>query len=361
MWIHRLLPVPVLVFGHLTSGCASAAEVVHPVARLVEPRASHTATLLPDGTILIAGGFRKGPDGFSQIYADSTELVDAAGRATAGPRLVHARSGHVAVPLADGRVLFAGGWDGHGMVRTAEIYEPARRRFIEVGALRLARGGFTATRLADGRVLICGGGDTSGTRAAELYDPATDRFQPTGDMRVPRLGHTATLVPDGRVLVAGGRSGHDVLATAELYDPATGTFIATRSLAVARYKHDAIRLTDGRVLLVGGSDERDWRGKHDSTELFDPTTGAFAPGPRLTTPRFKLRNVLAVRPNGEIVVAGGGSTIEAIRPGRASRVLVRLGRARYYSTATIMGDRVVVVGGYDDAVQTHDEVWSIVL
>src|SRR5262245_51027881 len=103
MRIHRLLPI--LALG----ACAATAEGVRPVARLAEPRATHTATLLPDGTILVAGGFRKGPDGRSQIYAGSTELVDPAGRVTPGPPLVHARGGHVAVPLADGRVLLAGG------------------------------------------------------------------------------------------------------------------------------------------------------------------------------------------------------------------------------------------------------------
>jgi len=359
MWTHRLLLLAAL--GSLAHGCAPAAEAVRPIARLAEPRATHTATLLPDGVILIAGGFRKGPDGRSQIYAGSTELVGAGGEVTAGPRLVHARAGHVAVPLADGRVLLAGGWDEGGMVRAAEVYEPARRRFTAVGALIVARGGFTATRLADGRVLICGGGDARGTRTAELFDPATDRFRPAGEMHGPRLGHTATRLADGRVLVAGGSAGRGVLATAELYDPATGAFTATGGLGIARYKHDAIRLADGRVLLVGGSTEEDWRGRHDSTEIFDPATGAFEPGPRLTTPRFKLRHALAIRPDGEIVVAGGGPTIEVIRPGRASRVHARLGRASYFGTATIVGDRVIVVGGYDDAIRTHDAVWSIAL
>src|SRR5690348_8471448 len=100
----------------IIAGCNAATAT--PSAQLAEPRASHTATVLGDGTILVAGGFRK--DGFAQLYTATTELVDARGGVRAGPPLIEARAGHVAIALRDGRVLVAGGWGAHGMLRSVE-------------------------------------------------------------------------------------------------------------------------------------------------------------------------------------------------------------------------------------------------
>jgi hypothetical protein len=245
---------------------------------------------LPDGRVLVAGGFRKGPDGYRQIWSASTEIYDPAkGAFLPGPRLLSARSGQTATVLVDGRVLLAGGWSDAGMLASTEVYDPASGGFRSAGTMAFARAGHTATRLRDGRVVLAGGGDAVASTTVEIFDPKAQRFTPAGTLSVARLAHTATLLHDGRVLFAGGHSAHgDVLASAELYDPASGKASAAGPMRVRRYKHGAILLEDGRVLLVGGSDERDWRGQYDSAEIYDPKTGSFAPTGRLSSARFKL-------------------------------------------------------------------------
>jgi hypothetical protein len=341
-------------------GCHTAAAA--PIARMAEPRASHGASLLGDGTVLVTGGFRKAADGHSQLYADTTEVFDPRTNAVAaGPRMHHARAGHVTATLSDGSVLVAGGWGEHGALRSAELYEPAARRFVEVGELASVRGGATATRLADGRVAVIGGGDDGRPAAAiEIYDPATRRWRPAGALTVPRAGHTATLLPDGRVLVIGGAAGaHDVLASAELYDPRSARSVLAGQMAVARYKHAAVLLASGEVLVIGGSDARDWRGKYATTERYDPRTGAFRAGPALAVPRFKLPHAVIALANGDVVIAGGAASVEVLRGG-ASHPLGSLDAASYFGTATrLASDELVVIGGYDDRVQASTAIWRI--
>jgi hypothetical protein len=245
------------------------------------------------------------------------------------------------------------------MVRTAEAYDPRSGAFADVGELGEARGGAAAVRLADGRVLVSGGGDRRAVRSAEIFDPADDRFRATGAMVDARIGHSATLLGDGRVLLVGGTGGGDhVLASAEVFDPVAGTFAAAGSLASARYKHAAIRLADGRVLVAGGADGRDWTGKHDTTELYDPVADRFTAGPALTVPRFKLAHAAATMGDA-IVLAGGASTVEIVAPGRASRTVARLGAASYFGTVTVVGDRVVIIGGYDERIRATRSVWVL--
>lgn len=358
--IHLLIVTTGLVATGSIACARSRAKVLPPVAHLAEARASHSTSPLGDGRLLVIGGFRKGPDGHSQIYSATTEIIDPArGDVTSGPALGRARAGHAAIALVDGRILIAGGWNGGGMMRAAEVYDPRAGTFAAVGDLGVARGGFAAVRLADGRVLVCGGGDSTATRTAEIFDPADDRFRATADMAVARLGHSATLLADGRVLIAGGTSRRDeVLASAELFDPKTGRFTPASSLAVARYKHAAIRLADGRVMIVGGADARDWRGKHDTTEIYDPATDRFAAGPALTTPRFKLSQAVTVVGN-DVAVAGGGATVELVRPGQRSHTIARLGRTSYFGTVSAVGDRLVIVGGYDERIRAANAVWLV--
>src|SRR5690242_17386972 len=105
----RTLPIAVLL-----AACShpAAGRTLRPTAHLAEPRASHTTTALPDGTLLVAGGFRKAADGVTQRYTATTEIIDPVARTVApGPALLHARAGHSATPLPDGRILVAGGWD----------------------------------------------------------------------------------------------------------------------------------------------------------------------------------------------------------------------------------------------------------
>jgi len=346
-----------LVLVFLALGAAAPAPHLEAVAPMAETRASHTATLLPDGNVLVAGGFRKAADGHTQLYSATTELYDPSSRRfVAGPRLAHARCGHTATLLGDGTVLVAGGWAGETTpLASTEIYQ--RGAFVAGPDLGSPRAGHTATRLGDGRVLLVGG---EGATTALLYDPTTRRVRPAAAPSVPRFGHTATLLADGRVLVAGGaRHRGEVEASAEIYDPAAERWTATGALATARYKHAAILLADGRVLVVGGSDASDWKGQLDSAEIYDPKTGRFAAADKLRAARFKLPAGVARLPDGRVLVAGGSRTVEIFDPatGRFTAAGTLDGEG-YFGTATALGDGgILVAGGYDARLRAEVGAW----
>jgi hypothetical protein len=256
---------------------------------MTEAHAFHTATLLPDGRVLAVGGY--GLDGGTCCIASSTaELYDPFnGTWTITTSMASARQGHSATLLPDGRVLVAGGLDSGGgaPLASAELYDPVSRRWTDTGSMTAARGAFTATLLGDGKVLVTGGaaGGDDSLASAELYDPSTGRWTATGSMAEARsnvhcgwlsCGHMATLLPDGRVLVAGGGNdpdGADALASAELYDPGSGSWTATASMVVARVGSTATLLLDGTVLVAGG----DFSGGPEdlaSAELYDPRGGS---------------------------------------------------------------------------------------
>ena len=234
-----------------------------PTGSMVYPHISPTATLLPDGHVLIAGGSGIG-DVLKRGY--SAELYDPkTGTFSLTGSMNTRRYDQAGVPLPDGRVLLVGGsvYDlGSKAVATAELYDPKTGKFTATGTMTTARSGNTATLLPDGRVLIAGGFGSDGNVLAstELYDPQSGTFSPTGSMAAVRGDHTATLLPDGRVLIAGGADAPDdglaanILASAELYDPKTGTFSPAGSMATARQLQTATLLLDGRVLIAGGAD-----------------------------------------------------------------------------------------------------------
>ena len=145
------------------------------------------------------------------------------------------RTWNTATLLPDGKVLIAGsgfvacsncGGPGVGPGPTAELYDPVTGTFSATGSMVTRRTDFSATLLPNGKALIAGGiccGPVYLT-SAELYDPSTGSFTGTGDMVHARAEHTATLLSNGRVLIAGGQENDDWVTAAELYDPATGTF-----------------------------------------------------------------------------------------------------------------------------------------
>lgn len=266
------------------------------------------------------------------------------------------RSGHAAVVLTDNRVLLAGGWSGtSGVTNTAEVYDPATRRFSRVGSMAAARGECTATLLRDGRVLVTGGvgHDERALATAEIFDPRTNAFTAATPMNAARSQHTATPLNDGRVLIAGGGScdcgSKTVYRSAEIYDPAAGKFVPAGNLSGARYKHTAVLLADGKVLVAGGSDARDWRGLLASAELYDPSTQSFQTVPAMNSARFKLPQAAVRLANGDVFIAGGAAFPEVFRA--RDRVFRAggegFGSARYFASATVLKDgRVLVAGGY---------------
>ena len=328
---------------------------LEPTRDMRLPRAVHTSTVLADGRVLIAGGCT---DHGCESATATTELYDAAKRRFAsGPRLRSPRVGHAAVRLRDGSVLVLGGWSGSSPTASAERFVGGR--FVEASPMLSPRGGFTATRLRDGRVLVVGGTTGSETASsAELYDPASGRFVATGSLSRSRNAHTATLLRDGRVLVVGGSDGTDVHRTAEVYDPATGRFAPAGSLRAPRHKHAAVALRDGRVLVVGGSDARDFRGRYRTSELWSPATRRFSKAPPLREPRFKLPDAVVRLPTGDVLVAGGGDTVERYRPGGRFVEAGKIGGSFMFATATALpGGRVLVAGGYDEAIAPTAGAW----
>jgi len=267
------------------------------------------------------------------------------------------RSGHTATLLRSGKVLIVGGRIGrYDARRTAELYDPATRKFSITGEMVEERAGSTAALLADGRVLICGGVDRNmnALSSAELYDPLTGAFAPTGAMREPHgEAHTSTVLRDGRVLITGGGSGRypsqTIYRTAELYDPATGKFTVTGPMIVPRHKHAAVMMSDNKVLIVGGSDNRDWRGQYSSAELYDPGTETFSPTADMSTMRFKLPDAVVLLAGGKVLVAGGGSFAEIYDPVKKtfSRTEGSFGSAHFFASATpLLGGQVLITGGY---------------
>ncbi len=367
---HRILVPILLVAAGLTSrvlldGAASDTTVQSLIAAepMISPRAAHSATALSDGTVLIAGGFAQ--DREMEPFA-TIERFDPESRsfATVG-EMTTARQSHTASALPDGRVLFAGG-HGNEAMATAEIFDPLEGRPERRGRLAVPRAAHRATELPDGRVLLSGGLDSRGNvlGSVEIYDPQSESFAMAGSLLTARVGHTQTLLPDGTVLVVGGSSGrraaNAVLSTAEVFDPTSGTSTSVGDLHSPRYKHAAVALSDGRVLVVGGSDDRDWDGKYDSAEIYDPSTRSFSETARLNSPRFKLRTAAVRLTNGRVLIAGGSDVVELFDPATSTFAVVpdRLSSAFYFSTATALTEgRALIAGGYDHRIQSTSGAW----
>jgi hypothetical protein len=342
----------------LASPATSAAGSVSAAAPMLQPRSGHSATLLPNGKILIAGGMRRNQDFYrsAELYDPATGTFESTGAMNV------ARVGHTAVLLRSGKVLIAGGWIGHGCTDSAELYDPQTGKFGLIGNMTVRRGQPTATLLANGDVLIAGGGvhdSPGGIAAAEIFHADTQKFEAVGPMHYPRVAHTATLLRDGRVLVAGGR-GDRVTASAELYDPQTKKFVPTGSLQVARYKHTAGLLPDGRVLIAGGSDERDWHGLLSSAEIYDLRSGRFTTAGSLNDSRFKLPEAAVQVESGRLLIAGGSKQTEIYDPQTGQFLLAsgQLSDAWHFMTETRLNDgRVLLAGGYANNDQATAQTW----
>ncbi|MCC6627364.1 MAG: hypothetical protein IT340_08175 [Chloroflexi bacterium] len=207
-----------------------------------------------------AGGGLAGRAPVSQDVARRARPV-VASRApvwTTTGSLPAARSSHTATLLLDGRVLVAGGAEDEAR---ADVYVPATGAWSAVERLRQGRLAHTATLLHDGTVLVVGGlteQGSSGDRIrhvpdTELFDPAMLTWAPVPGPPLARHAHTATLLADGTVLVVGGLAHGRRLTAAERYDPVAGVWLPAGAVTPARFGHTATTLADGAALVTGGA------------------------------------------------------------------------------------------------------------
>ena len=323
---------------------------------MVAARSRHTATLLRDGRVLVEGGDAPRRVGLSLTPAVSAELYDPVTRTwTATGNLIMARGGQTATQLPDGKVLVAGGSAPliDELLTSAELYDPDSGTWTATGNMVTGRKYHTATLLPDGRVLVAGGFGNGPNldvlAAAELYDPRTGTWTATGSMVTPRVYHKAALLADGRVLLISGiNSGPEGGPTvADLYDPAGGTWTTTRKMISPAQGDSATLLPDGKVLVVGGS-------SGTSAQLFDPRTGSWTRTGSMVTPR--RYHTATLRSDGTVLVTGGEfettptcTSAELYDPGNGSWTTVpNMLALRSNYTATLLADgNVLVAGGYD--------------
>jgi Abnormal spindle-like microcephaly-assoc'd, ASPM-SPD-2-Hydin/Kelch motif/Galactose oxidase, central domain len=261
-------------------------------------RENATATLLPNGKVLIAGG-----GGTFSNFLSSTELYDPVSNTfVAAPSMNVGRYYATATLLSNGKVLIAGGQGSVGHLSSTELYDPVSNTFAaSTPAMNTARAVPTATLLPNGKVLIAGGaGDAGPLTSTELYDPTTNTFAAAAVMNDGRYYATATLLPSGRVLIAGGFDGNNNLTSTELYDPVSNTFAAsTPMMNIARSSSTMTLLPNGKVLIAGGGNAL------SSTELYDPVANTFAAStPAMNTGRGGTP-VATLLPNGKVLIAGG--------------------------------------------------------
>ncbi|HSW55952.1 MAG TPA: kelch repeat-containing protein [Ignavibacteriaceae bacterium] len=324
-------------------------------------RASHTATILLDGKVLIAGGFNA-----SGIALASTELYDPVSHSfTPIGSMNVPRLSHTATLLSNGKVLITGGYNGT-YLSTAEMYDPSTGTFNIIGQMTMPRSDHVAVLLNNNKVLIVGGVSTGWTflATAELFDLNNNTFTTTGNMTTARESHTITLLNNGKVLITGGhkdrRSAITIYSSSELYEPITGTFSATGNMTIRRHKHDATLLSDGKVLISGGSDERDDQGTYNSTEIYNIETGIFTTAANMNAARYKFNGTSVLLNNGQVLFMGGSGVTELYNPGTNTfnTVTNGLGVTRLFATTTLLkSGEVLLSGGYGTNIGASSKAW----
>ena len=278
-----------------------------PTGTMRSARDGHTATILANGKILVAGGTNNG------VALTSAELYNRATRTWASTGSMHvARTLAHAVLLSNGSVLVMGGCVNDCLSATtnsAELYNPTAGTFTATGSMVQARAEFGVTLLANGQVLVAGGctaydanGCASTTNKAEIYDPGTGTWKATGALRGARHAMNATLLPSGKVLVAGGATAaSDAINSSEIYDPTAKTWTLGFKMVTARSDYASIMLGTGKVLFIGGENINGV--SINKAELYNAASGKFTATGNTTATREEHTAVLLA--NGNVLVSGG--------------------------------------------------------
>jgi N-acetylneuraminic acid mutarotase len=324
-------------------------------------RADHTATLIPTGAILVAGGRAN-----AATLTASAALVRTAAESSVGAASNCGRRTAAAIAvLADGRVLVAGGLDSaNATLVDARIYDPMANTCTTVASMPSARSSHTLTLLPSGRLLAVGGYNSSGLQTPNvfLFDPsvgASGSWVTLPTLAMARADHTATLLADGRVLIFGGSPPSATITTSvEIFDPATNTWSSqlvpnSRGVSLA-----TALLENGQLLLAGGA-ENGSLASFLPSGVYDPLTGSFTNRP-MATPRAGATATLLA--NGKVLVVGGQASVttflasaELFDPATQNWTTTPpLAYARDVHTATLLASGEVLVAGGRDSPTTSE-------
>lgn len=347
-----LLHISMPEFTSTAAAKKSQLEVT-PIGDMTTDRAAHQATLLGSGKVLITGGCAGNS---CEKILSSVELYDPVSQTFQSlPSMSTPRASHAAAVLPDGRVLIAGGWTGTGYTKSAEIFDPETKQWKPAGAMSEATTTLIAITLKDTSVLMTGGGNT------EIFDPSSNSFLPVA--KTQEEYYLAALLENGSVLMIGGQGKNDnVLDEAAIFDPTTGKIRKTNAMNTPRVKHAAVLLNDGRIMIIGGSDKRAYQGRYTGTEFFDPKSKQFSRGPEMNFKRHKIRDAVVKMDSGKILIAGGATKPELFDPesGKITPIEGQLSGPQMFATATLLPDgNVLILGGYDERIRTTDTAWLV--
>jgi len=316
-------------------------------------RSGHSATLLTDGSVLVAGGaycvyIRDGGGCDVEISLARAEIYhpDIETWSDTGSMAI-SRIGQSATRLSNGKVLVAGGFyepfpgstDTPAYLADAELYDPATGSWSMAGSLNQARSDALATLLGDGTVLVAGG---SAGNSAELYHPDTGTWSATGSMAQGHEYGTITRLPNGKVLVVGGIPASSTIAASELYDPASGTWVVTGAMVTPRSYHSATLLKDGTVLVAGGLDALG--AALNIAEIFQPSTGTWSATTSTANNHAYQHANAVLLPDGTVLLPDEGA--EVYDPDARSWTFAPDTTAWYGQSATLLNDgRVLIAGG----------------
>lgn len=306
------------------------ADTFTPGPVLTTPRSMHTATLLPNGRWLLAGGVNASndPQPSCEVYDPTTDTF-AAVASMGTPRM-----GHTATLLNNGKVLVTGGLQAltvvptqlsaiHDITNTAEVYDPVADTWTAVPNLSTPRAGHVAILRPDGKVLLAGGLSWDNVivigwlpavrRSCDLYDPVANTMGSAPQMATARSLIDPIDLGGNRWLVAGGITALTLsnpgtpTATAEVYDAALNTWTTVGSMAAARGNQRGWAIGGGKFLLAGGASGSVLSPTPlATTEVFSITTNTFSAGPAMTSPRAGAAALLT--PYGQMHLFGGAST-----------------------------------------------------